>query len=496
MTTALPPSARRPSVDELLGLLCDAPLRSWDAPAGPPPPHADTPAYRDILRRASARAGHDEAVRTGEGLIAGRRVAIVAGDFAFLGGSIGIRAAERIVAAVERATARRLPLLGITASGGTRMQEGTPAFLYMPAIAEALAEHARAGLCYLTYLRQPTTGGTLASWGSLGQLTFAEPGALVGFLGPKVYAALRGTEFPPGVQTAEHLQRHALVDSVVAPEELRHTVGRVFDLLLPTVAGPGATPAAVGAAAAAEPGAWEAVLTTRDPRRPGLRALLGQAGDFLTLGAAPPAGTPGALLALARFGPTSCVLVGHDRDDPRPPGPGAPRLVRRAARLAASLRLPLVTVIDTAGSELSVAAEEGGTAREIARCLAALATVETPTVSVLLGQGAGGAALALLPADRVIAARHAWLTPLPPEGASAILHGTPDRAAEVAEDQRIRAADLERHGAVDVIINDIPDDVFPCATARAIEAQLHLASTDTAPGWRARRRAGRINQRR
>lgn len=121
-------------------------------------------------------------------------------------------------------------------------------------------------------------------------------------------------------------------------------------------------------------------------------------------------------------------------------------------RLAEELRLPLVTVIDTPGAELSKAAEEGAVAGEIARCLATLATMTVPTVAVLLGQGCGGGALALLPARVVVAAEHAWLTPLPPEGASVIVHGDTEHAAELAERQRVRAADLRAAGIVHRVV--------------------------------------------
>jgi acetyl-CoA carboxylase carboxyl transferase subunit beta len=127
-------------------------------------------------------------------------------------------------------------------------------------------------------------------------------------------------------------------------------------------------------------------------------------------------------------------------------------LALRGIRLAADLGLPLVTVIDTPGAELSVAAEEGGIAGRIARCLEALVTLPVPTVSVLLGQGTGGGALALLPADRVLAASDAWLAPLAPEGASAIVYRDTAHAAELARAQGIAARDLAAAGAVDVVV--------------------------------------------
>jgi acetyl-CoA carboxylase carboxyl transferase subunit beta len=161
------------------------------------------------------------------------------------------------------------------------------------------------------------------------------------------------------------------------------------------------------------------------------------------------------LLALARFGDQPAVVLGQQRIGSL--GPAALREARRGMALAVSLRLPLVSIIDTRGPALSVEAEQGGLAGEIARCLAELVTLDTPTVSVLLGQGSGGPALAMVPADRVLAAQHGWLAPLPPEGASAIVFRDTDHAPELSAAQGIRSADLLLNGIVDTIVDERPD---------------------------------------
>lgn len=148
-------------------------------------------------------------------------------------------------------------------------------------------------------------------------------------------------------------------------------------------------------------------------------------------------------------------------------------------RLATELRLPLLTVIDTHGAMLSQTAEEGALAGEIARCTAELSSIPVPVVSLLLGEGAGGAALALLPADRALAAEHAWLSPLPPEGASVILHRTPDQAPRLAEQQRIGAAELLREGVVDRLLPESGD--FLARTVIAVAAELARAATLSPP---------------
>ncbi|MEN8707749.1 MAG: carboxyl transferase domain-containing protein [Nocardioides marinisabuli] len=450
--------ARLTSHDLIDLVLDEGSWRSWD----------EAPSYGEIseqyaaeLAAAREKAGTDEAVVTGEGLLRGRRVAVVLGEFGFLAGSIGRATADRLVATITRATAEGLPLLAAPISGGTRMQEGTPAFVQMVRIAQAVMAHKTSGLPYLVYLRHPTTGGVMASWGSLGHVTVAEPGALVGFLGPRVYQALYGEDFPEDVQTSENLYARGIIDAVVAPEDIADILHRALRIMLPPREQMAQVP---------DPGddeipdvdTWEAVTRSRDPERPGVRRLLRYAAaDVVPLnGTGQGEADPGLLIALVRFGEVPCVFLGQDRrgqTKTHPLGPEALREARRGMRLASELRLPLLTVIDTQGAALSVNAENGGLAGEIARCLGDLVTLDAPTLSLMLGEGNGGGALALLPADRVVAAQHAWLSPLPPEGASAIVHRDLDHAPEMARQQRVRALDLHAAGVVDRVVGERPD---------------------------------------
>ncbi|WP_054816466.1 carboxyl transferase domain-containing protein [Nocardia arizonensis] len=562
----------RISARELLGQLLDTrSYVSWDRP---PLPVAMSERYREDLRKAEAAAGADESVLTGEGLLRGRRVAVIACEFGFLAGSIGVAAAERIVTAVERATELGLPLIASPTSGGTRMQEGTVAFVQMVKIAGAVAEHKAAGHPYLVYLRDPTMGGVFASWGSLGHITFAQPGALIGFLGPRVYKALYGVEFPEGVQTAENLYRSGVIDGVVPIPVFRRIAHRALSVLSGTVipdstaahhdresmdgaavdvvrgrlgserswqgdegagvgrSGGGSEGLGIGsaeggavdvvrgrlasersrqgaagasldrsdarpegprtrrdevAAIDTDP-AWRSVLRSRRADRPGIRDLLRHVTQRVPLsGTGQGEADRTVVHALARFRGRPCVVFGHDRStqhDENTMGPAALREARRSMALARELRLPLVLVIDTVGAALSKEAEERGLAPEIARCIADLVTLDTPTVSVLFGQGTGGGALALLPADRVLAATNAWLAPLPPEGASAIVYRDTAHAPELAAAQRIRAADLHADGIVDRVVEEYPDAAdepheFAHRMVTAIAAELaDLAAVD------------------
>ncbi|SEI96244.1 acetyl-CoA carboxylase carboxyl transferase subunit beta [Arthrobacter sp. yr096] len=459
---------------------------SWDTEPEQPVVSAE---YARDLARARERSGVDESVITGAGLIRGRQVALVVSEFSFLAGSIGHAAAQRIVAAVERATAEGLPLLAGPASGGTRMQEGTLAFLSLVKITGAVRAHRKAGLPYLVYLRHPTTRGVMASWGSLGHINDAEPGALLGFLGPRVYEALHSVPFPQNVQVTENLFNKGLIDGVVNTASLADLVDRALRILMPhRYPVPSLAAPSTLTVSPAEVDAWTSIGITRQPRRPDLRQLL----KYGATDALPLSGTgqgekgPGLLLALARFGTQSCIVLGHSRPlrkDAPGMGPGSLREARRGMKLAEELRLPLLTVIDPAGAALSQEAEEGGLAGEIARSLYDLIGLESPSVSVLLGQGTGGGALALLPADRTIAAQHSWLSPLPPEGASAIVHRTTAFAPNMAEVQGVNVASLYASGLVDHIVDERDDAAlepreFCTRMAHAIEYELASVAGD------------------
>lgn len=464
----------------LLNLVLDEDsFESWDQPVDISGHSAD---YQAELRTAAARAGTDESVVTGRGLIKGRPVAVIANEFTFLAGSIGAAAATRIVSAVRRATAEGIPVLAGTASGGTRMQEGTPAFVRMIDISRAIMEHKSAGLPYLVYLRHPTTGGVFASWGSLGHITVAEPGALVGFLGPKVYEILNNKAFPPGIQTSNNLMRRGIIDAVVFPDELPGMVDRALAIMVdppdePTLVRRTGEPQGRGTA-------WDSILLTRESDRAGVREVLryGGTGTIRMQGTEEGERDTAMIVAITRIDGRPCVVIGQDRKTQTPThpmGPAALREARRGMKLANDLRLPLVSIIDTPGAELSPEAEQGAIAGEIARCISSMATMRVPTVSVLLGQGCGGGALALLPATRTIATEHSWLSPLPPEGASAIVFGDVDHAAQMAESQRVRSSELFAMGVVHHVIPEPRNDTvesFAQAVAAEIGTQLRELS--------------------
>lgn len=481
----------RRSSGELIDLVADGgSLRPWDRDVV-----SDDPLefcggdYARRLERARRETGVGEAVVTGRARVAGRDVALVAGEFGFLGGSIGAATGERITRAFERAADLSLPLVAMTSSGGTRMQEGTLAFAQMVKTAAAVRRFRDTGQCYLVWLGHPTMGGVLASWGSLAHVSFAAPGATIGFTGPRVVELTTGHGLDPDVQTAESLAANGLVDAVVAPARLRERVDRVLSVVCPP------TPAGRREPAGRDPGheptppvtgpadVWAAVRCSRDARRPGLRRVLDERATHLTFLRGDGCGgddDPGCVAALCRLDGVPAVVVGHDRHvggRGALVGAGGYRKARRAMGLAEELRLPLVTFVDTPGAQVSRQAEQQGLSAEIARCLAAMIRLATPTLAVLLGEGSGGGALAWLAADRVVCAERAWLAPIAPEGGSAILHRTTERAAELAAAQAVASTDLRRLGLVDIVVAERDcaarePDAFVLRLADAVHSEL------------------------
>jgi acetyl-CoA carboxylase carboxyl transferase subunit beta len=177
--------------------------------------------YKSKLEKNLATTGLKDAVITGIGEIGERRVGLGVMDFKFLGGSMGSVVGEKLTRLIEKATEKTLPLIIVSTSGGARMYEGMFSLMQMAKTCAALAYHARARLPYLSVLTDPTTAGVMASYASVGDLIIAEPGAMIGFAGPRVIKDTTQAELPPGFQTAEFLLDHGLIDAIVSRKEMK-----------------------------------------------------------------------------------------------------------------------------------------------------------------------------------------------------------------------------------------------------------------------------------
>ena len=188
------------------------------------------PGYAEKLAAQRAKTGLDEAAVAAEGRIGGERAVVCALDSRFMMGSMGTGVGERVTRAVEHAAAHRLPLIIFSASGGARMQEGVFSLLQMAKTSAAIARFQEAGGLFISVLTHPTTGGVTASFASLGDITLAEPGALIGFAGPRVIEQTIGERLPEGFQRSEFQLAHGFVDQIVPRERMRETLALLLRL--------------------------------------------------------------------------------------------------------------------------------------------------------------------------------------------------------------------------------------------------------------------------
>lgn len=238
----------RLSVKKRLGLLFDnGQYEIIKTPSVPIDPlkFKDKKRYSDRLRDATARGHNHDAIIIGHGKIEGMEIIIAAFDFEFMGGSMGTAVGEGLVTASDHAVRRKIPLLAIPASGGARMQEGILSLMQMPRSTVASLRVKEAGLPYIVLLTDPTTGGVSASFAMLGDITLAEPGAVIGFAGARVIEETIRQKLPDGFQKSEYLLDHGMVDIVVKRQDLRATIAKIISLLFyhPQAKTPAALPA-------------------------------------------------------------------------------------------------------------------------------------------------------------------------------------------------------------------------------------------------------------
>jgi acetyl-CoA carboxylase carboxyl transferase subunit beta len=436
------------------------------------------PGYAEALAATSA-----ESVRTGLAESRGVRAVLIQTDFSVFGGTMGAVAGEKIVRAFRQAVDRRLPVVAVTRTGGARLQEGMAALIQMTRTASAADEHARSGQLSAIVFRSPTTGGVYASWASLLDIRAAEPGATLGFGGPRVVRQVTGEPVPPGSHTAESAYQAGLVDALVEPADQHAWVDAVLGSVDTPLdpAGNARIPAAVPPAPPPSP--RQAVRLARDRSRPsGVQWASALCSSWVEL-----RGQDRAIRAgLARILGERFVVVAMDRyadgAGTARPGPGAFRLAQRAIGLADRTGLPLLTLVDTPGAEPGPAAESDGIAAEIAGTLRAMSRLRSPSVCVCVGEGGSGGAMALGHADRLFMLPGSIFSVISPEGASAILYHDASRADDLAGPLRITAAELAGLGIADGVLPELAAD-----SVCRLRKEITSAAWEAMPGDRDRR---------
>lgn len=433
--------------------------------------------YEEKIAALREKTGLDEAVVTGRARIGVHPVVLAVMDGRFLMASMGEVVGEKITRAVERATEEKLPVIIFACSGGARMQEGITSLMQMAKTSAALKRHSDAGLLYLSVLTDPTTGGVTASFAMLGDIILAEPKALIGFAGPRVIEQTIGQKLPKGFQRSEFLLEHGFVDAIVTRDEMKGRLEQILNLHVRTQGQPGKFTAGSKESAekeqAKETGsiasecmtAWDRVQLSRKQGRPvGEHYIQGLFQDFIEFHGDRYFGDDSAIIGgVASFYGRPVTVIAQTKGKntkeniTRNFGMPAPEGYRKALRLmkqAEKFGRPIICFVDTPGAFCGMEAEERGQGEAIARNLYEMSGLKTPILSLVIGEGGSGGALALAVADEVWMMENAVYSILSPEGYATILWKDSSKAQEAAELMKMTAADLKKAGIIDKVIKE------------------------------------------
>ena len=441
----------------------------------------DYPEYEEKIAQVQAKTHLEEAVRIGEAKIDGQRVVVGVCDARFLMGSMGHVVGEKITQSFERATQERLPVILFCCSGGARMQEGIISLMQMAKTSAAIKRHSEAGLLYIPVLTDPTTGGVTASFAMLGDIILAEPGALIGFAGPRVIAQTIGQKLPEGFQRSEFLVEHGIIDGIVRRENLKQTLSNLVKLhqrnkgycQFLRISLPEENKEEKKSRKRKkekEMTAWEKVEAARDSKRlTSLDYIETIFDSFMELHGDRAFRDDGAVvggLAVLDGQPVTVIGVQKGRNTKdnitRNFGMPSPEGYRKALRLmkqAEKFNRPVICFIDTPGAFCGIEAEERGQGEAIARNLLEMSDLKVPVLSIVIGEGGSGGALALGVANEVWMMENATYSILSPEGFASILWKDSKKAKEAAEVMKITAKDLLELGIVEQVI---PEDIPAC----------------------------------
>lgn len=421
--------------------------------------------YEEKLEKLQEKTGLSEAVITGKAKIDGRETAIGVCDGRFLMASMGEAVGEKIARAVERATEERLPVILFACSGGARMQEGIVSLMQMAKTSAALKYHSDAGLLYISILTDPTTGGVTASFAMLGDVILAEPKALIGFAGPRVIEQTIGQKLPEGFQRAEFLLEHGFLDAIVERPQMKAVLSKILAL---HENGKGtdfnrkecAQDLVADGRKEEKLTAWQRVELSRRKDRPvGSDYIDALFTDFVEFhgdryfaddkaiigGVARFHGMPVTVIAQAK-GRNTKENIERNFGMPEPEGyRKALRLMKQAEKFAR----PVICLVDTPGAFCGLEAEERGQGEAIARNIYEMSGLKVPVVSIIIGEGGSGGALAMATADEVWMLENSIYSILSPEGFASILWKDSSKAKEAAEVMKLTAENLKAQGIVE-----------------------------------------------
>lgn len=434
----------------------------------------DFPDYETKLEEERQKSKLNEAIVTGEATIGNVRTAIAVCDARFMMSSMGRVVGEKITAAVEKATEEKMPIIIFSCSGGARMQEGMISLMQMAKTSAALKRHHEAGQLFISFLTDPTMGGVSASFAMLGDIILAEPKALIGFAGPRVIAQTIGTKLPEGFQSAEFLLEHGFIDAIVERSEQRSVLKKILRAHtsgFKKVARQESQDENIEKVAEkrqkvkAPKTAWDSVLLSRRPDRPTAKDYIDRMFSFfLELHGDRLSGDDGAIVGgIANYYGKPVMVVAEQKGKSIKenkirnfgmPNPSGYRKALRLMKHAQKFNMPIICIVDTPGAFCGIEAEEKGQAEAIARALFEMSDMTVPILSVVIGEGGSGGALALAVANEVWMLEHSIYSILSPEGFASILYKDAKKSKEAAEVMKITSKELLALGVIDRVIKE------------------------------------------
>lgn len=420
--------------------------------------------YEEKLKALREKTNLDEAIIIGKASIHGSEAVIGVCDGRFMMASMGKVVGEKIARAVERATDLQLPVILFACSGGARMQEGIVSLMQMAKTSAALKRHSKAGQLYISVLTDPTTGGVTASFAMLGDIILAEPNALIGFAGPRVIEQTIGQKLPKGFQCAEFLLEHGFIDEIVEREKMKEVLSDILKLHEAGERVPCKGKRMEEAEIRNEiASSWDRVQISRMKDRPvGSDYLNILFTDFIEFHGDRYFKDDKAIIGgVARFHgrPVTVIVQAKGKDTKenieRNFGMPSPEGYRKALRLmkqAEKFGRPVICLVDTPGAFCGLEAEERGQGEAIARNLFEMSDLGVPILSIVIGEGGSGGALAMAVADEVWMLENSIYSILSPEGFASILWKDSKRAEEAAGVMKLTSKDLKELGIIEKII--------------------------------------------
>ena len=482
----------------------------------------DYKGYEEKIEKLQEKTGLREAVVTGKATILGEPAVLAVCDGRFMMASMGEIVGEKIARAVERATRQELPVIIFACSGGARMQEGIVSLMQMAKTSAALKRHSDAGLLYISVLTDPTTGGVTASFAMLGDIILAEPKALIGFAGPRVIEQTIRQKLPKGFQRSEFLLEHGFIDQIVERPKMRETLGRILEFhgkvqidiedTIDKTAGETASQTGdqavdratgkivskttvhtadeikskdsediVDKAQTQKINAWDRVLLSRRKNRPVgsdyIRMLFQDFTEFH--GDRLYGDDPAIIGGIAYFKERPVTVIAQEKGTNTKenimrnfamPSPEGYRKALRLMKQAEKFHRPVICFVDTPGAFCGLEAEERGQGEAIARNLYELSGLKTPVLSIVIGEGGSGGALALAVADEVWMLENSIYSILSPEGFASILWKDSTKAKEAAKVMKLTADDLKKMGVIECVLEE--PEQYTVQTMKPVADQL------------------------